>query len=379
MVLFFINSRLQESNQINIMNRKEFLTRTGALLPLSFLGMPKASASAAAAMPATPAEAYWASEAYQSTARSLKFNANGKFKIVQFTDVHWVPGNDASEVAGERMREVLDAEKPDLVIFTGDVAFGKPAKTCFQKAFEPVISRGIPFAFTFGNHDDEQGMTRQEIFQFIKDMPGNLTGHVVGLSGVTNYILPILSSDGSKEAFTLYHFDSHSYSPDKAVEGYDWIKADQVAWYRESSAKIKAANGGKPLPAMAFFHIPLPEYNEAARDEGALLIGVRKETACAPKVNSGLFTAMLEAGDVMGVFVGHDHVNDYVTSWKGILLGYGRYTGGKTVYWDVPWGNGARVIELTEGERSFETWVRLRNNRVEARVQFPVDFSKEPY
>ena len=69
MVLFFINSRLQESNQINIMNRKEFLTRTGALLPLSFLGMPKASASAAAAMPATPAEAYWASEAYQSTAR----------------------------------------------------------------------------------------------------------------------------------------------------------------------------------------------------------------------------------------------------------------------------------------------------------------------
>ena len=99
MVLFFINSRLQESNQINIMNRKEFLTRTGALLPLSFLGMPKASASAASAMPATPAEAYWASEAYQSTARSLKFNANGKFKIVQFTDVHWVPGNDASEAS----------------------------------------------------------------------------------------------------------------------------------------------------------------------------------------------------------------------------------------------------------------------------------------
>lgn len=361
------------------MNRKEFLTRTGALLPLSIFGMPKVSASAAAAMPATPAGAYLASEAYQSTARSLKFNANGKFKIVQFTDVHWVPGNDASAAAVERMREVLDAEKPDLVIFTGDVAFGKPAKECFQNAFEPVISRGIPFAFTFGNHDDEQGMTRQEIFQFIKDMPGNLTGHVEGLSGVTNYILPILSSDGSSEAFTLYLFDSHSYSPDKAVEGYDWIKADQVAWYRESSARIKAANGGKPLPAMAFFHIPLPEYNEAARDENALLIGIRKEMACAPKVNSGLFTAMLEAGDVMAVFVGHDHVNDYITSWKGIALGYGRYTGGKTVYWDVPWGNGARVIELTEGERSFESWIRLRNNRVEAHVQFPVDFSKEPY
>ena len=43
----------------------------------------------------------------------------------------------------------------------------------------------------------------------------------------------------------------------------------------------------------------LPEYNEAAADERALLIGIRKEKACAPVVNSGLFTAMLEAGDVL--------------------------------------------------------------------------------
>lgn len=46
----------------------------------------------------------------------LKFNADKKFKIVQFTDVHWVPGDSASEEAAERMNEVLDVEKPDLVI-----------------------------------------------------------------------------------------------------------------------------------------------------------------------------------------------------------------------------------------------------------------------
>ena len=50
----------------------------------------------------------------------LKFNADKKFKIVQFTDVHWVPGNPASEEAAERMNEVLDIEKPDLVIYTGN-------------------------------------------------------------------------------------------------------------------------------------------------------------------------------------------------------------------------------------------------------------------
>ena len=104
---------------------------------------------------------------------------------------------------------------------------------------------------------------------------------------------------------------------------------------------------------MAFFHIPLPEFNLASRSEDSCLIGIRKEEACAPKVNSGLFTTMLELGDIMAVFVGHDHVNDYVTSWKGILLGYGRYTG--------------------------ESWIVTKNNRIDFRFTFPMDFSKETW
>ena len=39
------------------------------------------------------------------------------------------------------------------------------------------------------------------------------------------------------------------------------------------------------------------------------------------------------------------------------MLAYGRYTGGDTVYNDLP--NGARVIVLKEGERKFDTWVVL--------------------
>ena len=46
-------------------------------------------------------------------AQELRFNANHKFKIVQFTDVHWIYNDPASEEAAERMREVLDAEQPD--------------------------------------------------------------------------------------------------------------------------------------------------------------------------------------------------------------------------------------------------------------------------
>ena len=49
----------------------------------------------------------------------LKFSKDGKFKIVQFTDVHFKYGNRASDIALERINQVLDDERPDLVIFTG--------------------------------------------------------------------------------------------------------------------------------------------------------------------------------------------------------------------------------------------------------------------
>ena len=308
--------------------------------------------------------------------QDLKFGEDKKFKIVQFTDVHWKADSIASEEAGERMSEVLDAEKPDLVIFTGDVIFGKPADKSMRCALEPTIKRGIPFAVTFGNHDDELGMSRKELYDFIKDMPGNLTSTVEGLSGVTNFILPVKASDGSKDAALLYVFDSHSYSTLKHLKGYGWIKHDQVQWYLNESKKFTESNGGTPLTALSFFHIPLPEYHEAVNNEGSFLIGTRKEEACNQEINTGMFAAMQEAGDVLGVFVGHDHVNDYAVSWKGIMLCYGRFTGGKTVYHDMPGGNGARVIELTEGVRQFRSWIRLKGGQVINDFTYPSEWIK---
>ena len=310
---------------------------------------------------------------YASQAQELRFNSNHKFKIVQFTDIHWIYDNPASEEAGERMREVLDTEHPDLVVFTGDLIFAKPAAEALKKALAPTIERGIPFAVTWGNHDDEQDMTRAELSAYIKDMKGNLTSHTEGITGQTNYTLSIKSSDGKRDAAAVYIFDSNSYSPMKNVKGYGWIKHDQVAWYLERSKAFTAANGGQPLPALAFFHIPLPEMRDMTRNENIYMVGTRKEMVCAPEINTGLATAMLTAGDVMGLFVGHDHVNDYVVDWYGIMMGYGRFTGGSTVYNDIPQGNGARVIELTEDSRDIHTWIRIKGGKIINEVNFPSD------
>ena len=78
-----------------------------------------------------------------------------------------------------------------------------------------------------------------------------------------------------------------------------------------------------------------------------------------------MFAAMKEAGDVMGMFVGHDHDNDYAVMWKDILLAYGRFTGGNTEYNHLP--NGARIIVLDEGlvhlrpgfVRKTEWWIKF--------------------
>ena len=306
--------------------------------------------------------------------QTLQFNKDGKFKIVQFTDVHYIYNDPRSDVSIERINQVLDMEKPDLVLFTGDVIYGKPAEEGMRTVLNLVSKRKIPFAVTFGNHDNEQGLSREELLKIIQSVPFNLTQTTPGISGVTNCILPVKASDGKRNATVLYCIDSHSYSQIKGVNGYDYIKFDQIQWYRENSKKFTEENNGVPVSSYAFFHIALPEYNQAASSESAILYGIRKEKACAPQLNSGLFAAMKEMGDVRGVFVGHDHDDDYAVSWKGILLAYGRYTGGNTVYNHLT--NGARVIELDENANSFRTWIRLKEGVVQ-QVTYPADFIKE--
>lgn len=306
----------------------------------------------------------------------LQFSKDGKFKIVQFTDVHFKYGNPASNVALERINEVLDAEQPDLVIFTGDVIYSAPADSGMVQVLEQVSKRKLPFVVTFGNHDNEQGLTREQLYDIIRKVPGNIMPDR-GTALSPDYALTVKSSSNpQKDAAVLYCMDSHSYSPLKDVKGYAWLTFDQVNWYRQQSAAFTAQNGGQPIPALAFFHIPVPEYHEAVADENSTIRGTRMEEACAPRINSGMFAAMKESGDVMGIFVGHDHDNDYAVMWKNILLAYGRYTGGNTVYNHLP--NGARVIVLDEGARTFTSWIRQKGGIVDE-ISYPSTFVKDDW
>ena len=93
--------------------------------------------------------------------KQLRFNENGKFKMVQFTDIHFGEGmmNDLSNQ--KLISDVLDWEKPDLVVVTGDVVSGyawdywtRPWTALQYANFTKIlIEKEYYWATTAGNHD----------------------------------------------------------------------------------------------------------------------------------------------------------------------------------------------------------------------------------
>lgn len=285
----------------------------------------------------------------------LRFGADGRFKIVQFTDTHIRWDDQESYAKSVELQEsILETEKPDLVIFTGDVVTDIMAAEAWEDFLMPCDERGIPFVAVMGNHDKEQTLTTSQLAEAVIAHPMCLNTSSDGV--LDDLAVEVKSRNGDNVAAVLYCFDSGDYSQSPDVrQGYGWMRWDQISWYRSRSTAYTRCNDGVPVPSYAFFHIPLPEYREAF-SEGGAVCGTRGENECTGAVNSGIFAAFQECGDIHACFAGHDHSNDYVTLKDGIALCYGRYSGGSTSYHGLP--SGARVIELTEGDYGLRTWVR---------------------
>ena len=330
------------------------------------------AAEAAKKKKATAAEAPKEPELNQENQR-LRFRSDGKFKILQFTDTHYIAGDNRSPRALKNVIEMLDSEKPDLVIHTGDIIFGKPAEQSLREILAPIGERNIPFAVAMGNHDGQYDKSRKEVFDIIKTLPGNINHGIEGIYGDSNDLLTIQGSDGQAKR-ALFLFDSGDSISDPDMKGYDYIHYDQIDWYRRQSKAFQEMNGGEPVPSLAFFHIPVPEFTYGLRyDTHRDMKGNLGEDPSPANVNSGLFVAMKEQRDVQAIICGHDHDNDYAMKWRGMFLMYGRYSGGDTVYNHLK-PNGARIIQLTEGEPGFRSWVRLYGGVVQQELRYPDSF-----
>jgi len=354
----------------NSMSRKDFLKVGGAgalALTLGSAGVPVELFGGGKA------------EAAANDNMKLQFNADGKFKIVQFNDTQDDELIDRRTV--ELMEKVLDAEKPDFVVLNGDNITGgcdtaTEMKQAMNNIAQPMEERGIKWAVTFGNHDEDStpnaGLDEEDMLQFYMAYKHNMNQPGErGITGTGNTHLLIRSSKGSNAAFNLWLLDSGRYAPETIAgqdfEGYpdwDWLRIDQVAWYYETSKKLEKQFGYK-VPSLMFIHIPLWEHrfmwfasvdgrSEADHARALVkhqIVGERNEDECPGPFNSGMFSAILARGDVKGVFCGHDHVNTYHGNYYGVLLGYAGSAGFGA--YGLPGADrnrlrGARVFHLDE-------------------------------
>jgi predicted MPP superfamily phosphohydrolase len=259
---------------------------------------------------------------------------DGRFKILQISDAHLATGigtcRDAIGPNGQPsvnceadprtlnfIESVLDDEKPDLVILSGDQVEGPAApdtQTAIFKITAPLIERKIPYAAIFGNHDDESdlSLSRAQQMDILQTLPYSLSHPGPrDVDGVGNYYVEVLAPSPSQHsAITIYLLDTHGLSPDeKNYKGYDWLKPSQISWFKSTAQGLRAEHKKYTHIHldMAFIHIPLPEFADAGNKIAG---GQVRENVMAPRYNSHFYDALAEEG-IVAVGAGHDHCNDY--------------------------------------------------------------------
>lgn len=177
---------------------------------------------------------------------SLRFRSDGTFKVVQFNDTQDDELTDRRTV--ELMEKTLDQEQPDFVVINGDVITGGcetrlAVKQAINNVVWPMESRGIPWAVTYGNHDEDSlpqsGVDEAGMLEFYRSYDHNMNAaNIADVTGTGNTLVSIASSaKQNRDAFALWLLDSGRYAPGSIngqdFTGYptwDWLRMDQVAW-----------------------------------------------------------------------------------------------------------------------------------------------------
>ena len=329
----------------------------------------------------------------------LRFNSDHKFKIMQIADTQEIPAVSPDTLS--LINNALDREKTDLVIFTGDQIKGYSKKLKKDPAImestidilvEPIAKRNIPFMVTYGNHDAQCGVDNRGQYKFYAKYDNFISGDLRNADDVGTADIQIYSSTEDKPVFELYIIDSHGKAKDGA--GYAPVDKKQIEWYISRREQLKAENGDY-LPSLVFQHIPVPEFFDVIKkvpkgtkgavpaygaheneyfvlnDETIAEGGFMLESPASPDVNTGEFEAMSEKGDVLGIYVGHDHNNSFVVKYKGVDLGYTQGAG-FNVY--GPGENrGVRIFELDEtAPREYKTYTATFKELCGTKIKTPV-------
>ncbi len=331
---------------------------------------------------------------------TLKKTTNEEFKVMAFTDMHLDGNKEEGEITLEMMIRNIVKYKPDFVVLNGDcitAAFTGYRAHQLCKIFEKL---GVYWTYTLGNHehDNDFCMTRDKLMALfasyehcVANVETKTLNDGTSVYGYSNDVINLQNKDGDLvQSLILFdggqdiassdaakyeaEYTALSLNPGfaeaaqrktaksaandknpktytaldiaKSVYEYEYIKATQVTWYKETIAKLKAINAN--VKSTIFSHIPFkemldayvtitgneyiyyssdntietPTYNTTGE---CILEGNRRENVCCSIVtdeNNELWSAIKTLGSTQAVFCGHDHVNDFSLLHNGIIMGY---------------------------------------------------------
>lgn len=400
--------------------------------------------------------------------RRLRFRDDGTFRVLQLADVQ--DGPDVSPDALELIDAAIEESDPDLVVLTGDqirgydpafvetftarhgehpgsgIPLGVRAEMAldgrsdawmrfdrrgqgdgsaalrrtkskvmasFVQFLEPIVSRGIPFAATYGNHDFQCGIGVDEQDAMYRRFPGCLNPPAAdgdnGGDGASQdgqaivcepgtFALPVLSNDGQDIALGIVLVNSGDYD----AGGYGAPSDTAVQWLPEAQKQLRGMRqslGGRDaaVPSIAFQHIPPQQIYRCLRRASAFTPHAvegsgpfagsyfvpdpdvcRPGTAlgegpCCSARDTGEFAALRDTDGYFALYSGHDHKNTIIGSVDGIDLGYSP-TCGFSSYGPKPEDHALRLFVFKQDDpRGYDTtlltYADLVHHPVRARIR----------
>jgi len=282
-----------------------------------------------------PMESVWMeTDAFNPQSLSQLVKKDGEdFQILVFSDIQLMGDPFGDPKALSLVDELVNEVQPDFIMTTGDNTAWSFSDVVVKKLVSQMESYGIPWGVTLGNHDSEgrgdrtwQGNQYETAkFSVFEAGPSNI-------HGIGNYVVNIVDEHGAP-VYALIMMDSNTTRKYEDGVDYDYIYDDQISWYKW------AVEGQPSVPSMLFFHIPLPEFDEAIAQwqagelDATACFGEVNEAVCDAPVNTGMFDTVKALGSTTHIFVGHDHVNCLSVEYEGVRLTYGLKTG-PTSYYD---------------------------------------------
>lgn len=332
------------------------------------------------------------------------------------------------------MNRILDVE-PDIgvVVLNGDLITGENtflenSTHYLDQIVAPMLDRNLTWASTYGNHDSNYNISREDLFAREKLWPNSRTRSMVSNpnAGTTNYYLPVYHDSSCTKhtctpALLLWFFDSrggHLFRQEDPISGEwidqpDWVDPSVAAWFEQTNSRLVKKANGKVIPSMAFVHIPInasvtiqsngidPHRQPGINADKPL--AQQGQSWCPDGTVDGscpyagqdvpFMQAIARTPGLMALFSGHDHGNTWCKRWdgsidgsaaggKGVNLCFGQHTG-YGGYGD--WIRGARQVVVSlaglENDEDYvvDTYIRLENGGVVGAVSLNSTYGEDGY